>query len=755
MTASSPRSDWGRALAVAVAVYALAYVAWTAWPISPGGYGELVNELADYPALAAAVALMLRAGSAVGAARARRGWRLLALACALWFVANGIYDYIVLVRHDEAFPSIGDLVFVGCFPVALVGLLSFPAELGSRGERIAFALDGSMLMVGGGVVILHLVLLPVASGHGALELALISYYPLADMVLALCVVAVLYRHLPARTRWPLRVLVVAFGSLFVADLVYARLTLAGTYTSTRVTDSLWTVGYSILAIAAHLQHRLTTTPVELAGVVDEPVRPGRLSSWLPVAAVIACLTVLVLHTIDPDPWGLRVVVGATVVLVALVVARMLVVAHENARVSAESAARAGEARLARERAQAAAEREQYQGHLMEAQKMEAIGRLAGGVAHDMNNALQGIVVTAELMVDEAATAEARADAETILNAASRAAELTRNLLGFARHGPARREVLRPESVVTSVVTMLARTLPKGIRVETSFAAELATIEGDPGQLYHALLNLCINGADAMSGRGVLTLGAGLVDLDASGARRHGLAAGLHVAMWVRDTGTGMDEATRARLFEPFFTTKPVGQGTGLGLAMVYGTVQRHHGAVEVDSAPGQGSTFRILIPAHAAPEPLAEPRSPAAPPAASARSSAGRVLVVDDEPLLRTMVRRVLEKHGYQVACAAHGQAGLEALAGASEPFDLVLLDMAMPVMAGPEMFRRARAVDPTLRVLLTSGFAATEDSQALLREGAYGLVGKPYTPGHLLSAIATVMRGERVTGAAVTGAAD
>ncbi len=861
VSSDRPARDWGRPVAIGVGLYTLAYVAWTAWPIRLGGYEGLINELADYPALVAAVVLMLRAAATVGAARARRGWRLMALACTLWIVANGVYDYITLVQHDQAFPSVGDLLFVACFPVALAGLLSFPEQLGRRGERIAFALDASTLMVGGGAVILHTVLLPVAGGHEVFKVALVSFYPLADMVLGLCVVTVLFRHLPARTRGALRVLFAGFVALFIADLVYARRTLAGDYTGTLSTDSLWTVGYAILAIGAHLQHR--TAGAGNDAVAGAP-RSRRLSSWLPAAAVIACLTVLAREAATPDPVSLRVVVGATILLVALVVARQLVVARENVRIEAENTARAGEARLRtllqqstdvisivdpdgavryvspsaarsfgapaapgsdsvltlahpddraqvrafldrliadpdarvtatwrhrhadgrwihvevvgtsalteasvaglvlnlrdvserveleHERARAAADRETYERQLLQAQKMEAIGRLAGGVAHDMNNALQGIIVTAELLTDEGATDELRADAEAILLSARRAAELTRNLLGFARHGPNRQEPVRPETLVTSVVGMLARTLDKGIQVETSFAAELAAVEGDPAQLYHALLNLCINAADAIGERGVLTLGAHLVTLDEDAARIRELVAGPHVVLSVKDTGTGMDDATRQRAFEPFFTTKPVGQGTGLGLAMVYGTVKRHRGAIEVDSALGQGSTFRIFLPAmpHVEEVAVERPRPVAAP-----RVGAGRVLVVDDEPMLRTMVQRILEKHGYQVSVAANGQAGLAALA-TEAPFDLVLLDMAMPVMAGPEMFRRARAADPSLRVLLTSGFASTEDSQALLREGAYGLVSKPYSPAHLLAAVAAVMSDQRVDVAAVAGVA-
>ena len=852
MVARRRAGDWGTWLVGVAALYAAAYVAWTIHPISLGGQVELVGELADYPVLIAATALALRAAGAVASPRARRGWRLLAAMCATWTVANAIYDYITLVRHDPAFPSIGDAFFVACLPMGLAGLLSFPAELGSRDERLTFALDAMTLMVGGGLVILHFVLLPVTGGHGVGQVALVSYYPLADMVLALSVVAVLFRHVPARTRRPLVMLVGAFAALFVADLVYAHDTLAGTYAGTRVTDSLWTVGYLVVALAAHQQHRAAAA----GAAPDELTAPRSLSSWLPHAAVVGGLTVLGLEAWQLRPASLRVIVAGNALLVLLVVARQMVAARENARIHAASAARASEARfralvqqstdvigivdvdgrlrylspsgarqfgiaaataagldllerihpddraaargfldrlvgeplttatatwrqrdadgawrhvevvgtnalaepsvaglvlnardvservqLEREREQARVEREQYQHRLAHAQKMEAIGRLAGGVAHDMNNALSAIIATAELMADESADPLVRADADAILLGARRAAELTRNLLGFARQAPSRREVLRPESVVTSAVEILARSTPPSIRVETSFAAELAAIEGDPGQLHHALLNLGINAVDAMGERGTVTIGAHLCTLGADAAARRGLPPGDYVVLSVRDTGAGMDEATRLRVFEPFFSTKAPGKGTGLGLAMVYGTAQQHHGTVEVDSAPGEGATFRILIPASTRTAPVAEAVTRPEPVAAH---GAGRVLIVDDEPLLRSMMQRVLEKHGYQVTVAAHGQEAL-ALLGDHAPFDLVLLDMAMPVMAGPEVFRRARARHPALRVLLASGFASADDVQALIRDGACGLLVKPFSTRHLLQAVAAALRGQPI----------
>ncbi len=413
-----------------------------------------------------------------------------------------------------------------------------------------------------------------------------------------------------------------------------------------------------------------------------------------------------------------------------------------------------EAKEQAEQARAVAERERegLQAQLLHVQKMEAIGTLAGGVAHDMNNALAAILGFAECIQADTDSPEIRADAEEILLAANRAAELTRNLLGFGRRGTFQRVSTRPESVITSLVTLLTRTLPKGIRVETSFADQLAAVEVDASALTHALVNLGINASDAMEGHGVLTVGARLEPVDGERARVLGLEPGPHVVIFVRDTGHGMDEAVRARIFEPFFTTKAQGKGTGLGLAMVYGTVKRHRGAIHVVSAPGAGSTFEIYLPASTAPvlTPVVEMRTTAEVPI----RRGGRILVIDDEEMVRTIMVRTLERAGYAVSVAVNGQAGLEALGAAARP-DLVILDMAMPVMAGPETFRRARARDPELKVLLASGYTSSEDAQGLLDEGALGLIEKPFTPSRLLAAVERASRGRRLDQTAPGLAAD
>ena len=402
-------------------------------------------------------------------------------------------------------------------------------------------------------------------------------------------------------------------------------------------------------------------------------------------------------------------------------------------------------RAEREREAARSESEQYQGQLLQAQKMEAIGTLAGGVAHDMNNALAGIMGVADSLASTAPNDSVREDAEEILQAAKRAAELTRNLLGFSRRGQYRRERLDARTVIGSLVKLLGRTLPKGVTVETAFDEELAPFDGDASLLSHALINLCINASDAMTGRGSLVIGARMIEHDAATARVLGLEPGRHVALSVADTGTGMDAETQARIFEPFFTTKAVGQGTGLGLAMVYGTVKRHHGAIVVESALGRGTRFEIFLPIATAR--LASSEMPVA----SVRASsvmpvvAGtRVLVVDDESLVRRVVSRILERAGYVVTIAEDGLVGLDVLAREQGQFDLVLLDMAMPRMAGTEMFRAARTRYPELAVLLMSGYSSAEDARSLMAAGALGLVEKPFVPARLVEAVGIAVRGGR-----------
>ena len=380
----------------------------------------------------------------------------------------------------------------------------------------------------------------------------------------------------------------------------------------------------------------------------------------------------------------------------------------------------------KERERAEEERELLRERLVESHRMEAIGTLAGGFAHEMNNLLGSVMGLANLLRHDT-SGDARADAEEILAATKRGAELTRNLLMLSQDRPTRREAIDLDTVVSHVTTVLGRTLPKRIRVDIDLEGNLL-LEADGARLEQALLNLCLNAVEAIPGEGVLSVAAREIALDEAGAERLRLSPGPYVTLEVADTGVGMEAATVRRMFEPFFTTKERGSGSGLGLAMVYGTVAAHEGVLDVTSAPGKGTRIVAYLPG--APALLRAVADEEARP----RRASVAVLVVDDEPLLRTTTRRILEREGFEVLLAEGGAEALAIFEGRSDL--VVLLDLAMPGMDGMECFRRLRALDPQARVVLTSGYAFQNDVSLCLSEGAHAFLEKPYEAGALVDAL-------------------
>jgi signal transduction histidine kinase/CheY-like chemotaxis protein len=394
-----------------------------------------------------------------------------------------------------------------------------------------------------------------------------------------------------------------------------------------------------------------------------------------------------------------------------------------------------------ERAAVEAEREELRGRLVRAQKLESLGTLAGGFAHDMNNVLGVILGGAELLREDA-PASLHPEIDDLITATQRGAELTRNLLGFARRGHYRKELVDLQSFVGELIRMLQRTVPKGVVFESVFDEPCPLIEGDPSQLSQAVVNLCLNAVDAMRGVGTLRIAVTQVQLPHAGTNPHGVEPGSYAAIAVADTGCGIDPATQQRIFEPFFTTKGVGRGTGLGLAMVYGTVKAWGGIVEVDSTVGVGTTMTIYLPTSTT---GMAARAPAPVRPADSASAGGTILVVDDDPQIRRVARRILENGGYRVHEACDGADALRVFDAQRASTQLVVLDMAMPVMGGAECFRELRARAPGLRILLASGYALEADARRCLSDGAIGFVDKPYTVDKFATAVAAAMRGEVV----------
>lgn len=373
------------------------------------------------------------------------------------------------------------------------------------------------------------------------------------------------------------------------------------------------------------------------------------------------------------------------------------------------------------------------------QKMKAIGKLAGGVAHDMNNMLAAIMGLASAMQQDTDSDDPRQeDVAGILAACEKGHDLTRNLLGFAREGKYRRESLCLNQCIGEVRKLLMRTIPKGVAFRTDLAPELPLVEGDSGQINQVLVNLAINAVDAMRGAGGLTFATRQVHLeDPDPSGPPALPPGSYVRIQVSDSGAGMSAETRGRAFEPFFTTKPTGEGTGLGLSMVYGTVENHRGAVLLDSDEGQGTVVTIYLPALEGGV-AQDPSDPGSEPAIGQGS--GTVLLVDDEDVVRASAKRILERLGYQVVVAQGGQAALDIYRAKRDEIDLVILDLIMPEMGGEETFHKFKQIDPDVRILASSGHIEEATREQLVARGAAEFVQKPYTLKQLAEAVARML---------------
>jgi len=386
------------------------------------------------------------------------------------------------------------------------------------------------------------------------------------------------------------------------------------------------------------------------------------------------------------------------------------------------------------------EQRKLEGRLRQAQKMEAIGTLAGGIAHDFNNIIQAIIGYTSLLKGRVGgQEEAATQVDAIERAGLRAGELTKQLLGFARRGKIEVKPTDLNGVVEKVVSMIRPTFDRSIDIRTAFSSGLSSVEGDGGQLEHTLLNLCINARDAMPDGGTLWIETHNVTLSEPEAYGRAKAPpGEYVSLSVSDTGVGIPAENLPRIFEPFFTTKEPGKGSGMGLAMVYGIVKNHGGWIDARSAAGQGTTFRILLPASME-KPAVTTASPKQEPLAGGTET---ILFVDDEEALRILATETLGSLGYTVLTARNGIEALGRYAENRGEIALVILDLIMPEMGGVETFQRLREIDPAATVLVCSGYAGDDRPEMLLAEGVAGFLQKPYRLGALAAAIRQALGG-------------
>ncbi|MBI1840175.1 MAG: response regulator [Verrucomicrobia bacterium] len=378
-------------------------------------------------------------------------------------------------------------------------------------------------------------------------------------------------------------------------------------------------------------------------------------------------------------------------------------------------------------AQRAAERAraELEARLRQSQKMEAVGTLAGGVAHDFNNILGVILGNVELARQDLDPKHPALDSlDEILKASRRGKSLVRQILAFSRRQPPDKKALQLMPLIEDAVKMLRATLSAGVAIRTRHEDESLTVLADPIQVHQVLLNLCTNAAQAMEHLGEIDVCAERVLLrDGAGMDALQLSAGEYASIRVSDTGPGVLPSHLEHLFEPFFTTKPDGQGTGLGLSVVHGIMQSHKGAVRVIGEPGRGATFQLLFPTTRPSE-----KPPGTSPAPCGRGAGESILVLDDEPSVLSATRKVLERHGYLVHGFTRPQDALDAMKDSANPVALIITDYRMPGMDGMRFVEEAAQLRPGTPVVLTSGFVSDELRTAASALGVRSILLKPCT---------------------------
>ena len=374
---------------------------------------------------------------------------------------------------------------------------------------------------------------------------------------------------------------------------------------------------------------------------------------------------------------------------------------------------------------------------LQAQKMEAVGTLAGGIAHDFNNLLQIVLGYSEALLQRKKQGEKDyADIHKILEAGKRGADLVKNLLTFSRKLEPVYQPVNLNSEVFQIQQLMSRTIPKTIKIDLHLSGDLELVQADHSQLCQILMNLGVNARDAMPYGGTLTFRTSNAILDEAYCSDHiGVKPGRYVLLTVSDTGVGMEPETVAHIFEPFFTTKGVTQGTGLGLATVYGIVKRHDGHIICSSEPGNGTTFKIYFPVN-------ETRNDSNPAIDDLAIPGGTetILVVEDDDVIRELCEATLNSFGYEVVVAGNGKEALEIYEREGNRISLIVLDLIMPEMDGNQCLAEILRVNPEARVLIASGHSVNGQAEELLETGAKGFLGKPYDMRQFLTTVREVI---------------
>jgi nitrogen-specific signal transduction histidine kinase/ActR/RegA family two-component response regulator len=381
--------------------------------------------------------------------------------------------------------------------------------------------------------------------------------------------------------------------------------------------------------------------------------------------------------------------------------------------------------------------------LRQSQKMESIGTLAGGIAHDFNNVLNIIRGYATLVTRQSSADQQIVESMQIINEEiDRGAAVVRQLLTLARKTETVLARTDANRVVVTVSELIKQTFPKTIEVTLDLNRTLPPVLADPNQLSQALLNICVNARDAMPTGGALTFTTGLTDGDQLQPRHADAKAHPYICIAIADSGTGMEESVRLRIFEPFFTTKGFGEGTGLGLAMVYGLIKNHNGFIDVESEPQRGTIFRLYLPAPALGEkPVGNQGQKEETPAREWTDQRGTVLVVEDEEAMVRLLNDVLRQSGYRVMVAMDGEEAIDLFHRHKEKIDVVLLDLNLPKASGADVIRAVKAQRPEINIIVASGYLEPEMKAQLSQTGVKDYIHKPYLIDEVLKKLDSVFQ--------------
>ncbi len=664
--------------------------------------------------------------------RSAHGWLLLGLGLLLWLGGSLFWLRANLLGLKPS-GSLADIFFILFYPLFLSGVLLLPRAKRTPLAWVGLALDLAVATIAGLAALWVLFVGPTIASHfqhehaDPFDLFISLAYPTGDLLVLWAAIALMASGQVAGMRGSSRLLATAAAVLVVTDTIYGYQLLHGTYVSGNWLGIAWNLALALMGLAgaaAQSAHRTTGSPSRSPRAALGPLILSSISfaiAWLVISW-------------SPTVPGLQVVEFGVLAMIILTVVRQALGMMENRTLTARLQA-LNEDLDGRVHERTAA-LEVANEHLRQAQKMEAIGRLAGGVAHDFNNLLTVIIGNAELLRRQAVLAPADSlHLESISTTAGRAAELTRQLLAFSRRTPLTPQAIDVTAIVSEVERMLRRVLPPQISLVIETSGPPPIVFADASQLVQVVMNLALNARDALlPAGGPLTIATSRVVITAQTVGQFGdeldARIGEFAVLTIRDAGTGMDEATRARIFEPFFTTKPPGAGTGLGLATVHGIVRQSGGWITVDSAPGHGSTFTIYLDLlHDTPSGVTRIM-----PAVMPHNLTGtRILLVEDEPAVQLVAFHSLSDLGCEVTKTSNAEEALIAFERLRGQLDLVISDGIMPGLRGQELIARLREQVPGFPAVLCSGYTG-EDATEIPADVVF--LAKPFTADTIARAV-------------------